>query len=151
MRLRLSIASVAGAWKCFRLLPMPLGLVAHQLPLASTPHHASVPLFLSFAYSLLTVPHPIYIIPTPCARYSSTGGRTPNMLAQVISTCADGVGHVGFPSADYVGSSNTHWGQSPVSGPGTSQIHCKDMDKVLAPIPVGLCWLHWKFSLLVYL
>ena len=30
-----------------------------------------------------------------------------------------------------------HWGQEPVSQPGTSQIHHKEMDNVLTPIPVG--------------
>jgi hypothetical protein len=51
----------------------------------------------------------------------------------------------GFYHSEY------HWGQSPVSQPGTSQTHCKDMDKVLVLIPMGFFQLHSEFPLPVYL
>ena len=45
---------------------------------------------------------------------------------------------------------SSHWGQGVVFWSGTSQIHCKDMDKVLTPFPPGLSQLHSKCSLPVY-
>src|SRR5882757_11509948 len=40
----------------------------------------------------------------------------------------------------------SHWGQDVVSGPGTSQTHCKEMDNVLTIYPPGTPQLHSEFS-----
>jgi hypothetical protein len=47
--------------------------------------------------------------------------------------------------------SSYHWGQSLVFRPGTLQIHCKEMDNLLALILLGPCQFHSKCSLPVCL
>ena len=40
----------------------------------------------------------------------------------------------------------SHWGQIPVFRPGTSQIHCNEMDSVPALYRPSTLWVHLKFS-----
>ena len=47
-------------------------------------------------------------------------------------------------------STYSHWGQGVVFWSSTSQIHCKDMDKVPTLFPAGSPQLHLKCSLPVY-
>ena len=43
--------------------------------------------------------------------------------------------------------SPTHWGQGVVYRAGTSQVHCKEMDKVPSIYPLGTSQVHSEFSL----
>ena len=45
----------------------------------------------------------------------------------------------------------SHWGQEPVSRAGTLQVHCKQMDNVIAVFPLRTLQEHCKFSKLIFM